>query len=126
MELEIVLPGGDRVDARAAGRVIATDQDGPAPSPFELFLASIGTCAGSYVSRFCRKRNIPTEGIRILQHMRLGTDGKHIERIELEVELPPDFPARYRQAVIRAADQCTVKDHLERPPVIEIALSPAA
>jgi len=124
MEMEIVLAGGDRVEARFRGRSVMTEQDGSAPAPFELFLASIGTCAGFYVARFCQQRSIPTEGIRIRQRT-IRPDGSPLIRsIEIEVELPDSFPERYRAAVLRAAEACTVKKHLAEPP--EITVRPAA
>jgi ribosomal protein S12 methylthiotransferase accessory factor len=50
-----------------------------------------------------------------------------VTHVHLRVELPPGFPERYRDAVIRSAEQCTVKKHLEHPPAIEIeALVPVA
>ena len=119
-EIEIVLKDGDRVDAVGKRGTIATEQDGPAPRPFDLFMASIGTCTGYYVSKFCRKRDIPTENIRIRQRMTLDPDTKLITRIDLDVELPEDFPEKYRTAVIRAAQQCSVKKHLDAPPTIEV------
>jgi ribosomal protein S12 methylthiotransferase accessory factor len=45
-----------------------------------------------------------------------------VSRIDLDIQLPPDFPERYRAAVIRAAEQCTVKKHLEHPPVIDVRI----
>jgi ribosomal protein S12 methylthiotransferase accessory factor len=98
-----------------------TDQppDATAPTPFMLFLASIGACVAFYVQAFCRQRDIPVEGIRVLQHNEAGADGL-VARITLSIELPPEFPERYRSAVIRSAEQCTVKKHLEHPPDIAI------
>ena len=121
MEMIIDFPGGSRVDAHVGPFTVATDQppDASAPTPFSIFLASIGTCAGIYVLGFCRQRGLPTDGIRIVQRMH-GGGGGMVERIELEIQLPPDFPAKYRDAVVRVADQCAVKKHLEHPPVIDV------
>ncbi len=72
---EITFGEGKKVDAHVREFTIATDQpaaDGghnTAPTPFELFLASIGTCAGYYVLSFCRARAISTDGIRLTQTM---------------------------------------------------------
>ena len=48
MEMLIDFPGGSRVDAHFGPFAVATDQPpaSGAPTPFALFLASIGTCAG--------------------------------------------------------------------------------
>lgn len=120
MEMMITVPHGDRVEARFGGITVVTDQDGSAPSPFDLFLASIGTCAGIYVARFCRQRGIGTEGLRIRQRIETNETTRLVERIALDVELPPGFPATHVEAALRAAALCTVKKHLEKPPRIDV------
>jgi putative redox protein len=120
VEMEIVFPHGDRVDAKLGSMVIATDQDGSAPAPFQLFLASIGTCAGIYVSSFCRQRGISIDDIRIRQRLQANPASRMVERIELDIVLPEDFPEQYKDAVIRSAQLCAVKKHLEKPPAIEV------
>ena len=126
MEMTFTFPGGAREDGQVGPHVVKTDQppDPTAPSPFTLFLASIGACAGVYVQSFCRRRGIPMDGIRIVQRNVTGPDGM-VERVELDIQLPPDFPERYREAVVRAADQCTVKQHLELPPLIAVRATTA-
>ena len=125
MDIAFTLPGGARVEGHTGPFTIATDQPpaGTAPTPFTLFLASIGACAAYYVQAFCRQRGIPIEGIRVLQHNEPGPSGR-VERIALSVELPPGFPEHYRSAVVRSAEHCTVKKHLEHPPVIAIVATP--
>ncbi len=121
MEFTIVLGAGDRVDATSDdGVTITTDQHRPAVSPFELFLASIGTCAGFYISNFCRRRNIPVDGISIRQRLEVDTGSGMVTGVVIEVGLPPSFPGQYREAVLRSAQACTVKKHLEHPPSIEV------
>jgi len=34
--------------------------------------------------------------------------------------LPPDFPEKYKAAVIKAADTCSVKKHFLNPPEIQV------
>jgi ribosomal protein S12 methylthiotransferase accessory factor len=121
MDMTFTLPGGSRVDGRLGPFTISTDQppEASAPTPFMLFLASIGACAAFYVQAFCEKRGIPFDGIRVVQHNEAGPAGL-VRRVHLSVELPPEFPERYRDAVIRSAEQCTVKKHLEHPPEIDI------
>ncbi len=121
-EMVIDFPGGARVDAHFNGMTVMTDQppyaggQGSAPAPFSLFLASLGTCAGIYVLGFCRQRGLPTEGIRLIQRMESDPATRMISRIELEIQLPPEFPEKYKDAVIRSAEQCAVKKHIENPP----------
>lgn len=124
MEMQIVFPGGAQVDAvMPDGMVITTDQDGSAPSPLSLFLTSIGTCAGIYVLSFCQQRGLPTEGLRIVQRNRTSPQTRMVEEIELDIQLPPDFPEQYREAVIRSASLCAVKKHIENPPRFDVRTS---
>lgn len=121
MDMTITLAGDARVDVEAGSHTIHTDQPpaSTAPTPFTLFLASIGSCAGFYIQAFCRARSIRADGIRLSQHHQTTAAGL-VERVELTVELPDDFPEQYRTAVIKSAEKCTVKKHLEHPPAIQI------
>ncbi len=118
MEMIIDFPGGSRVDAHFGTFTVATDQPpvASAPSPFEVFLSSIGTCAGIYVLGFCNQRNLPTEGIRIVERINHNHLTGMVETIGLEIQVPPEFPEKYRDLLIRSAELCTVKKHLEKPP----------
>jgi ribosomal protein S12 methylthiotransferase accessory factor len=91
-----------------------------APTPFDLFLASIGTCAGIFVAGFCQKRGLPTEGIRIAQRNHLDPETGALLRVELDVQVPAGFPERYLDALVRVADQCKVKRTIEGQPAFEV------
>ncbi|MFA4838460.1 MAG: OsmC family protein [Candidatus Neomarinimicrobiota bacterium] len=122
MELTIDFPKNLQVDAHLGNFTVHTDQplsaggDGSAPTPFALFLSSIGTCAGIYILGFCRQRNLPTENVRIVQRMETDPKTGLIGNIELEIQIPPDFPEKYRDSLVRSANLCAVKKHLENPP----------
>ena len=126
MNIEISFEGKKKVNANISGQIIKTDQpissggDGSAPTPFDLFLASIGTCAGIYVKSFCDQRNIPSEGINLLQQMEYDNENHLVSKIKIEIQLPHDFPEKYKEAVINAAKLCAVKRHLQNPPEFEI------
>jgi len=125
-EFVIDFPGGARVDAHLGPYTVKTDQppagggEGSAPTPFSLFLASLGACAGIYVLGFCRQRGLPTDGIRIIQRMEPDPATRLIGKVSLEIQTPPTFPEKYKDALIRSAEQCAVKKHLEHPPVITV------
>ena len=112
-----------QVNAVMGDSTIVTNQDGTAPAPFALFLASIGTCAGVYVLSFCRQRGLSTDGLEIEQHLVQDPTTRMIRKISLNIKLPVDFPEKYKEAVIRAADQCTVKKHLLETPEITVSAS---
>ncbi len=125
MEITIDFPGGTRVDAHFGNFTVPTDQPpvASAPTPFATFLSSIGTCAGIYVLGFCQQRGISTEGMRIVQSLEYSPITRMVEKVNLDIQLPPEFPEKYRNAVIRSADQCAVKKHFENPPSFSIKTS---
>lgn len=127
MEMLIDFPGGARVDAHFNGFTVCTDQgpqgggEASAPTPFDLFLASLGTCAGIYVLGFCRQRGLPTEGIQLRERVVRNPETRKLEAVEIDIEVPPTFPEKYHEALVRAAAQCAVKKQLEAPPAIQVA-----
>ena len=122
MEMVIDFAGGSRVDAHFGNFTVATDQPpvASAPTPFALFLSSIGTCAGIYVLGFCKQRNLPAEDIRIIERVHTNPFTGMVEKIDLDIQVPPSFPEKYRDSLIRSAELCAVKKHLEKPPRFEI------
>jgi putative redox protein len=129
IEIKVTFPGGKKVDAEFDGFVVKTDQpvkyggDNSAPAPLDYFFASIGTCAGFYILSFCEKRKIPTENISLVQRIEYGktTDGKtFLERIVIEILVPADFPEKYHNALVKAAESCAVKKTIMNPPKFEI------
>lgn len=126
MSMKITFPGGKKVYAHYNGHTVETDQpvreggDGSAPEPFSHFLTSIGTCAGIYVLSFCKERKIDTEGLTIDMDFKMHPKTFMIEDIDLKINLPEGFPEKYRNAVIKTANLCHVKKHLENPPKIRV------
>jgi ribosomal protein S12 methylthiotransferase accessory factor len=124
VDLSVWFPGKKKVDVAAGSFVIHTDQsvahggDGSAPEPFDLFLASIGACAGVYVIAFCNSRGIPTDEIRLEEKARFerGT----LAGVTIDIHVPPSFPAKYLQALQVAASSCPVKRAFAAQPEIAI------
>ena len=125
-EMIVTLPGGKRVDMQIGEHVIRTDQpaagggEDSAPAPFDLFLASIGTCAGIYVAGFCQKREPPDRGNPDRASGTTSTETGALVRVELDVVVPPGFPEKYLEALVRVADQCKVKKAIQAQPVFEV------
>jgi len=125
-DIKVTFGDGLVVKAECRGHLITTDQPlavgggDSAPTPFELFLTSIATCAGFYVLAFLKQRQLSTEGIYLTMSTERSPESRLVKNIKLEIHLPESFPDKYREAVAKAADQCTVKAHLEQPPSIEI------
>lgn len=124
--MEITFDGGKVITAHTSSHNIRTDQpvkaggENSAPSPFELFLAAIGTCAGIYIKSFCDQRNIPSEKIKIIQTAEYDNQTGLPTNISLDIQLPADFPDKYKDAVISSAELCKVKKTIANPPVFKI------
>jgi putative redox protein len=124
--MTVSFPGGKKVDAHFGGFTIKTDQspfgggEGSAPQPFDLFLASIATCAGIYVKGFCDSRDLDTEGLSLTLRIHRNPGEPMISKLSIDINLPPGFPEKYHKAVIRSADLCAVKQHMLHPPAFEI------
>lgn len=126
MSMEITFSGGQRVDAQLGALTIVTNQDNSAPSPFALFLASIATCAGFYVLKFCQQRDLPVDDIKIVQTTHSNPDTRELERIDIDIQVPATFPEKYHAALVRSANQCAVKKALENPPALDVHASAVA
>jgi putative redox protein len=127
--MEITFDGGKVVSAHSHGHTIKTDQPvesgggDTAASPFELFMASIGTCAGIYVKSFCDNRQIPAEKIKLIQTMEFNKETGLPTLVKLDIQLPPDFPEKYKASLIHVAGLCKVKKSIADPPAFEIITS---
>lgn len=124
--MKITFEGNKKIIADYNGHRIVTDQpvrsggDNSAPAPFDLFLASLGTCAGIYVKSFCDQRGISSDGISLEQEMKFNPETHLISDLEIRVILPASFPDKYREAVVNSANLCAVKRHLHNPPAMKV------
>jgi ribosomal protein S12 methylthiotransferase accessory factor len=131
VEIRVSFPGGKRVDAELEGKglVIHTDQardsggEGAAPEPYQLFLASIATCAGAYVLSFCVKRGLPTDAITLVQRQEYDDSARRLTKVRITINLPAGFPEKYQRALVRAVDLCAVKRAVTDPPQFEVELT---
>ena len=126
--VEVSFPGGKRIDARIGDFVIQTDQSekyggsASAPQPFDLFLASIATCAGIFAWNFCQARDLPTEGIGLSMECVHDDAKKMFTEMKLLLTLPEGFPEKYRSGIIRAMELCAVKRHIHESPAFTIEI----
>ena len=124
--MEITFGGNKKINASFDGFEIKTDQpvsaggEGSAPTPFDLFLASLGTCAGIYAVGFLQNRKLSTEGFKIDLSFDWDEKSHLINKVGMRVTLPEGFPLKYKDALIKSMELCTVKRHLASPPAFEI------
>jgi len=128
-DFTVSFPSGKRVDAHYNGLTVHTDQsvanggDGSAPEPFDLFFVSMATCVGIYVLEFCTTRNLNTKGLGVRLYSELNPEEKRYAEITLDITLPSGFPEKYRSAIWRSANLCTVKKHILNPSEFSITLN---
>jgi ribosomal protein S12 methylthiotransferase accessory factor len=128
-DITVAFPGGKRVDAHYDGRTVETDQSvknggqASAPEPFDLFFVSIATCVGIYVLEFCNARKLGTDGLGVRLRAERDAEKKLYRMVRIEVTLPAGFPDKYRNAVLRTANLCTVKKHIATPPEFDVVLA---
>jgi len=123
MEMEIGFPGGQKVETQLKGTIIAAGSDKenePAIEPLDLFFISLGLCAGKYVMEFCRTRDIPFEKSKVLLKTQWDEDKKMHTHVLIQILLTQEFPEKYKKALIKAVDLCSVKKHIFTPPVFEV------
>ncbi len=122
MSMKITFPGGYAVNAHYKGFEIPTDQPednggaNSAPAPFDLFLVSLGTCAAFYAMRFCQQRGLPTDELEFEMDTVDHPVTHRTEKIIMTIKVPTEFPEKYRRAIVRATNQCSVKRAILDPP----------
>lgn len=129
---ELIVKFGDglKLDVEYKGFVVKTDQPvrdgggGTAPAPFDYFLVSLAACAGFYALAFCRERKISTEGLAMTMTAEKGEVSRLIDKVTIAVVLPNGFPEKYKFAVVKAIDHCTVKANILQAPRFEIVVRP--
>ncbi len=127
-KVQVSFPGGKRIDARIDDFIIQTDQSekyggsASAPEPFDLFLASIATCAGIYAWNFCQARDLATEGIDLSMECIRDEGKKRFTEMRLLLTLPAGFPEKYRAGILRAMELCAVKQHIHEAPRFSIEI----
>jgi putative redox protein len=128
MKLEVDLAQGFRFKAVCRNHEVITDQSekeggtDQAMTPAELFIASLGTCIGVYAVRFCRRHNLPTEGLKVSMDWTVVKDPVRIGSVKAEIHYPHDIPDAERQGLLRMAEACFVHESIVHKPEIVIEL----
>ncbi len=129
MKIEVSLLQGQQLQAQFGEHTIVSDQSIAAggneeyPEPFDYFLASMPLCAAFYIRKFCQQRDICTDGIKVVQdNENIDEANKYKKKFTVKVELPDDFPDKYKKALVASANTCTVKKVIQAVPEFEISI----
>jgi ribosomal protein S12 methylthiotransferase accessory factor len=126
--IQVNFSGGKRIEAKVGDFTIQTDQpikyggQASAPAPFDLFLASLATCAGIFAWNFCESRELSTEGIDLRMECISDEKKKMITKIIFHLSLPDGFPEKYRSGIARSMELCAVKRHMQETPAFSVEL----
>lgn len=95
------------------------------PMPPELVATALGTCVGIYAVSFCKKHNIPTEGMVIQTEWEKVSGPVRIGSMRVCIELPAGIPDDKHEAFMRTVRQCMVHNTLCEMPEITLCLGSA-
>jgi putative redox protein len=120
---------GDRFAVRVRDHTVLVDQpvaDGgadTAPTPTELFVASLSACIAFYARRYLTRHQLPTDGLRVETRYAMGKGPARVADITIELRLPAGVPVERHAALLAVASACTVHNTLRTPPDVTISLT---
>src|SRR5665811_1187586 len=123
--------GDDKFDINIRGHLVRVDQpvkDGgqdTAPTPTELFIASLASCVAFYARRYLTRHDLPTEGLAVEATFAMGAKPARVAGIDLRLIVPEGVPADRLDAMLAVATHCTVHNTLASEPDVSITLADA-
>lgn len=127
-KIKVEFGDGKRLNATGDDFTAGTDLpvngggEGTAPTPLDLFITSLATCAAHYARSFCESKAITMSGIALNVEYDQNPETSHISKVNYLLTLPEGFPEKYKAALLRSIDLCSVKKHLMNPPAFELEL----
>ena len=127
MELKVTLEGNKKVSTHIGDHLVMTDQpeknggSNTAPAPYDLFLASIATCAGFYIQSYCQNKNIDSSGIELTLNVKRD-EKQNINGFITTIHVPESLPEKLHGALVKVASQCAVKKTIMNNPefIVEV------
>ena len=124
--------GDDRFAIDVRGHTITVDQPvdaggtDTAPTPTELFIASLASCVAFYARRYLARHDIPSEGLAVTADAAMAARPARVGTITIAITPPNALPPERRDAFLAVASHCTVHNTLEQAPEVEISLKQTA
>ncbi|HAM02814.1 MAG TPA: osmotically inducible protein OsmC [Acidimicrobiaceae bacterium] len=118
----------DRFDITIRQHTLGVDQpraDGgsdTAPTPTELFVASLASCVAFYVRRFLDRHGLSTEGLAVDASYSMASGPARVDRIGIVLQLPEGIPEDRIPALMAVATHCTVHNSLVEAPEVQFDL----
>lgn len=120
--------GGDKFEIDVRGHRLTVDQpealggEDTAPTPTELFVASLASCTAFYARRYLSRHDLPIEGLRVETTYEMGTRPSRVLSFDVKVYLPAGVPQDRHEALLAMVNHCTVHSTLTHEPEVTISL----
>ncbi len=128
-EMDVRFVAGESYEVSVRGHRVLVDQPADAggqdtaPTPTELFVASLASCVAFYAGRFLTRHGYSRDGLAVSAGFDMATDRPaRVSSIRLTVVPPPDLPADRRPALRAVVSHCTVHNSLTFAPPVAIDL----
>jgi putative redox protein len=127
--LEARFVAGEAYEVRVRGHRLVVDQPAEAggqdsaPTPTELFVASLASCVAFYAGRFLTRHGYSREGLALSARYEMASDRPaRVSNIRLLLRVPAGLPPERWAALRAVASHCTVHNSLASPPPVTIDL----
>jgi len=120
---------GDRFRIGVRQHTMTVDQpasDGgedTAPTPTELFIASLASCVAFYARRFAARHGMPTAGLGVTADFGMASHPARVGEITLQLHVPGDLSPEQQASLLAVASHCTVHGTLLQPPKVRFELA---
>jgi len=94
-----------------------------APTPTELFIASLVSCVAFYARRYLARHDLPTTGLVVTATYTMADRPARVGEIKVAVAVPEGVPDERHAALLAMASHCTVHNSLEQSPQVTIELT---
>ena len=128
-EMDVRYMAGESYEVSVRGHRVLVDQPAEAggldtaPTPTELFVASLATCVAFYAGRYLTRHGYGRDGLAVSAGFDMASDRPaRVSGIRLTVRAPADLPADRRPALRAVVSHCTVHNSLTAPPSVAIDL----
>jgi len=127
--MDVRYVAGEAYEVAVRGHRLVVDQPADAggrdsaPTPTELFVASLAACVAFYAGRFLTRHGYSRDGLAVSMGYSMTSDRPaRVSGIRLRVRVPAGLPPQRRAALRAVVSHCTVHNSLASPPSVTIDL----
>ena len=129
MAIAVTRYQGDMLfETEIGGQRIVSDVTAPmggkgrAPTPPDLFVASLGACVAAFVAHYCEQQGIDTGGLSVETCFEKSEQPVYLTHFHVDVNLPEADCADRQAAVQRVADHCIIHETLHHLKDLDIRI----